>query len=55
MGREIRNLVSTAHALATQEGTHVTMSHLEVAIATGEDFECDFRGAGQIENLNAYF
>lgn len=54
-GREIKNLVSTAHALATQEGCQVTMSHLEVAITACEDFECDFKGAGPTEAMNGYF
>jgi hypothetical protein len=30
------------------------MSHLEVAVATGEDFECDFKGAGHVGNLQSY-
>ncbi|KAH8586089.1 P-loop containing nucleoside triphosphate hydrolase protein, partial [Bisporella sp. PMI_857] len=54
-GREIKNLVSTAHALAIQEGCQVTMSHLEVAITACEDFECDFKGTGSTEALNSYF
>ncbi|KAH8757124.1 P-loop containing nucleoside triphosphate hydrolase protein [Hyaloscypha finlandica] len=54
-GREIKNLVFTAHALATQERCQVTMSHLEVAIAACEDFECDFKGAGPKEAMNSYF
>jgi hypothetical protein len=37
-----------------QEGTPVTMSHLEFAMEASEDFECDVKGAGQIENLNSY-
>jgi hypothetical protein len=52
---QIKNLVSTAHALAIQEGCQVTMSHLEVAITACEDFECDFKGAGSTEALNSYF
>jgi hypothetical protein len=52
---QIKNLVSTAHALATQEGCQVTMSHLEVAITACEDFECDFKGAGPTEAMNNYF
>jgi hypothetical protein len=52
---QIKNLVSTAHALATQEGCQVTMSHLEVAIDACEDFECDFKGVGPTEALNGYF
>jgi hypothetical protein len=51
---QIKNLMSTAHALATEEEARVTISHMEVAIAAGEDFEGDFKGVGQIENLNAY-
>ena len=51
---QIKNLVSTAHALATQEGAQVTMSHLEFAIDASESFECDVKGAGQIESLNSY-
>jgi hypothetical protein len=50
---QIKNLVSTAHALATQEGCQVTMSHLEVAITACEDFECDFKGAGSDSRLEA--
>ena len=30
------------------------MSHLKVAIATGEDFECDFRGAGRVGKIQSY-
>ena len=52
---QIKNLVSTAHALATEEGVRVTISHLEVAITAGEDFECDFKGTGSKEALNGYF
>jgi hypothetical protein len=52
---QIKNLVSTAHVLATKEEVRVTTSHLEVVITTGEDFECDFKGAGLTEALNSYF
>jgi hypothetical protein len=31
------------------------MSHLEVAIAACEDFECDFKGAGAKEAMHSYF
>ncbi len=51
---QIKNVVSTAHALATRKGSRVIMSHLEVAIAAGADFECDFRGAGQVGNMRSY-
>ncbi|KAH8772378.1 hypothetical protein BGZ57DRAFT_419995 [Hyaloscypha finlandica] len=52
---QIKNLVSTAHALATEEGGRATISHLEFAINVGEDFECDFKGAGSKEAMNGYF
>jgi hypothetical protein len=29
------------------------MSHLEIAVATGEDFECDFKGRGQVGNMQS--
>ncbi|CZR66033.1 uncharacterized protein PAC_15933 [Phialocephala subalpina] len=54
-GREIKNLASTAQALALQEGVQVAMSHLEFAIDAGEDFERDVNGAGPKEAMNGYF
>ncbi|KAI6709035.1 AAA family ATPase [Diplocarpon mali] len=54
-GRQIKNLTSTAHALALQEGTQVTLSHLEFAIEAGEDFERDVNGAGSTEAMRGYF
>lgn len=30
------------------------MSHLEVAIAAGKEFDCDFKGAGQVDNMRSY-
>jgi hypothetical protein len=52
---QIKNLASTAQALALQEGVQVTMSHLEFAIDAGEDFERDVNGAGPKEVMNGYF
>lgn len=46
---QIKNLMFTAHALATQEGARVGMSHLEVAIAASQDFERDFKGVGTVD------
>ena len=51
---QIKNVVSTAYALASRKGSRVAMSHLEVVVATGEDFECDFRGAGHVGNMQSY-
>jgi hypothetical protein len=52
---QIKNLTSTAQALALQERAHVTMSHLEYAIEAGEDFDRDVNGAGQKEAMSGYF
>ena len=51
---QIKNIISTAYALASREGNCVAMSHLEVAIAAGKDFECDLKRAGQVGNLQSY-
>ena len=51
---QIKNLTSTAQALALQEGAQVTMSHLEYAIEAGEDFDRDVNGVGQKEVLSSY-
>ena len=51
---QIKNIVSTAQALALQEGAQVTMAHLEYAIEAGEDFDRDVNGAGRTEALNSY-
>jgi hypothetical protein len=40
---------------AVQDGAQVTISHLKIAITAGDDFECDFKGAGPTEALNSYF
>ena len=52
---QIKNLTSTAQALALQERAQVTMSHLEYAVEAGEDFDRDVNGAGQKEAMNNYF
>lgn len=41
-------------ALATYENVPLGMSQLEEAIKFNEEFQRDFRGAGQLENLNSY-
>lgn len=45
---QIKNLVTTARALATQEAGQLTMSQLEVAIEACEGFDSDFNGAGPV-------
>lgn len=50
----IKNIISTAHALATRKADRVTITHLEVAITASEDFESDFRGVGEVGNMGSY-
>ncbi|KAL5344673.1 hypothetical protein ACLOAV_010365 [Pseudogymnoascus australis] len=53
-GRDIKNLVSIALALAEQDGTQLGKSHLDIAIDASANFESDFRGGGRIENMHNY-
>ncbi|KAH7374066.1 hypothetical protein BKA64DRAFT_586823 [Cadophora sp. MPI-SDFR-AT-0126] len=52
-GRQIRNVVRAAHALASQEGTVMSYSHLEVVIDSGKEFQADAQG-GSSENMRSY-
>ncbi len=51
---QIKNILFTAYALASRKGSQVGMSHFEVAMATSNDFECDFRGVGHVGNMQSY-
>ncbi|KAI9748613.1 MAG: hypothetical protein M4579_007174 [Chaenotheca gracillima] len=53
-GREIKNIVSTAHALATEKGRQVSISELELVIEAGEDFDYDHKGAGKVAYSSSY-
>ncbi|KAF8850015.1 P-loop containing nucleoside triphosphate hydrolase protein [Acephala macrosclerotiorum] len=52
-GRQIRNVVRAAHALAAQEGAVTAYSHLEIVIDAGKEFETDARG-GSSESMRSY-
>ncbi|KAH6675958.1 hypothetical protein B0J14DRAFT_652786 [Halenospora varia] len=52
-GRQIKNVVRAAHALAAQEAAQVTYSHLGTVIDLSKEFEIDFRG-GQAANGQSY-
>jgi hypothetical protein len=41
---QIKNIISTAHTLASRKGYRVTITYLEVANTAGEDFQSDLRG-----------
>ena len=46
--------MSAAQTLADHEESRVTVSHLEMAIAACDDFEGDFKGAGNADSVRGY-
>ncbi|KAI9750422.1 MAG: hypothetical protein M4579_006477 [Chaenotheca gracillima] len=52
--REIENVVSTAHALATEKGVQVSISELESVIEAGKEFDYDHKGAGKVAFSSSY-
>jgi len=52
---QIKNLTSTAQALALQKGVQVIMSYLKFVIEVSEDFERNVNDARQADNLSSYF
>ncbi|CAF9912370.1 hypothetical protein IMSHALPRED_000298 [Imshaugia aleurites] len=53
-GRQIKNTVRMAHAFATAKGIPLGYDHLMAAIEANEDFDNDFRGAGQAASAASY-
>ncbi|ELR07645.1 hypothetical protein GMDG_08500 [Pseudogymnoascus destructans 20631-21] len=53
-GRQIKNAVRSAHAIASSDGTHLCYSHLETILEVGKEFENDFRGSGEMANMLSY-
>ncbi|KAI9767831.1 MAG: hypothetical protein M1839_004332 [Geoglossum umbratile] len=53
-GRQIKNAVRTALALAMNEGRDMSYEHLETVIDATADFDHDFKGSGYIENMRSY-
>ncbi|KFY48964.1 hypothetical protein V495_00869 [Pseudogymnoascus sp. VKM F-4514 (FW-929)] len=53
-GRQIKNAVRSAHAIASSDGTHLCYSHLETVLEVGKEFENDFRGSGEMANMLSY-
>jgi hypothetical protein len=51
---KVKNIVAAAYALAIQATKRVSMPYLFEAVASNEEFEEDFHGAGSITNLNSY-
>lgn len=52
--KQIKNIVSTAHALAMSEGKPLSQSHLKVVIDLDEEFQNDYNGAGHTANNMSY-
>ncbi|KAI1905948.1 hypothetical protein LOZ65_006904, partial [Ophidiomyces ophidiicola] len=50
-GRDIRNLTSVAHAIATVEGSRVTYKYLEMAAKTNDKFIDQFNSYGRMASL----
>ncbi|KAI5840555.1 hypothetical protein DFP73DRAFT_482409 [Morchella snyderi] len=49
-GRQIKNTVRTAQALAVNKNENLSMEHLNLVLAVTEGFEHDLKGTGQIES-----
>jgi hypothetical protein len=41
---QIKNIVATAHALATKEKTQLSLCHIQVAVLASEKFLNEFNG-----------
>ncbi|KAH0611205.1 uncharacterized protein H6S33_011632 [Morchella sextelata] len=53
-GRQIKNTVRTAQALAVNKNENLSMEHLNLVLAVTEGFEHDLKGTGQIESMMSY-
>ncbi len=51
---QIKNSVRIAYALAKSESQPLMYEHLQKALTVNEEFDRDFRGAGQIENMHSF-
>jgi len=51
-GRQIKNVVSTAHALATMENCRIKLAHLSKALTVSERFMCEFNGAEHVDSVS---
>jgi len=50
-GRQIKNAVAAAYALATKQGAPLTYSHLQQAVKTSENFIREFYGVHVVNSL----
>ena len=54
-GRQIKNVVRTAQALAHNKGEKLAMPHLREVLEVTEGFERDLRGTGQLEGKQFFW
>jgi SpoVK/Ycf46/Vps4 family AAA+-type ATPase len=53
-GRQIKNAVRTAQALALSKNEGLSMEHLKLVLAVTEGFEHDLKGTGKLDNMMSY-
>ena len=51
---QIKNMITTAHALAVDEMVPLSRSHLEVLIRLDEEFQTDYSGVRRMANSMSY-
>ncbi|KAI9891861.1 MAG: hypothetical protein M1814_002246 [Vezdaea aestivalis] len=54
-GRQIKNAVRVASALAQQNRQAITFTELSIAVKRIAEFERDFRGPGSCDSMSSYF
>ena len=54
-GRQIKNVVRTAQALAHNKGERLGMDHLREVLEVTEGFERDLKGTGQLEGKQLFY
>ncbi|CAZ80006.1 unnamed protein product [Tuber melanosporum] len=53
-GRQIKNSVRTAQALANNKKERLQMKHIRTVLNVAEGFENDLKGTGQLDSMHAY-
>lgn len=53
-GRQIKNAVRTAQALAKSRGTRMGMREVRKVLEVQEGFENDLKGTGRLDGMHAY-
>jgi adenylate kinase family enzyme len=53
-GRQIKNVVRTAQALASSKGKRLGVKEVGICLDTAEGFEDELKGRGRVDNMHAY-